>query len=50
MQILNWQNLDPAARRAALARPRASQDPAVRARRRPLSLPYVHDGDAGLRR
>jgi histidinol dehydrogenase len=50
MQILNWQNLDPAARRQALARPRASQDPAVRAQAAAIVAAIRHEGDAGVRR
>jgi histidinol dehydrogenase len=50
MQILDWQTLDPAARRAALARPRASQDPAVRAQAAALIAAVRREGDAGVRR
>jgi histidinol dehydrogenase len=50
MQILDWQTLDPAARRAALARPRASQDPAVRAQAAAIIAAVRREGDAGVRR
>ncbi|MGA3157583.1 MAG: histidinol dehydrogenase, partial [Steroidobacteraceae bacterium] len=50
MQILNWQTLDPAARSAALARPRASQDAAIRARAAQLIATVRREGDAGVRR
>ena len=50
MQILNWQSLDAAARSAALARPRASQDAAIRERAAELIASVRHEGDAGLRR
>lgn len=50
MQILNWQTLDPAARSAALARPRASQDAAIRTRAAELIATVRREGDAGVRR
>jgi histidinol dehydrogenase len=50
MQIINWHTLDPAARRAALARPRASQDPAIRAQAAALIAAVRAEGDAGVRR
>jgi len=50
MQILNWQTLDPAARRAALARPRSSQDPAIRAQAAAIVDAVRREGDAGVRR
>jgi len=50
MQSLNWQSLDPIAKRAALARPRASQDPAVREQAATLIGCVRREGDAGVRR
>jgi histidinol dehydrogenase len=50
MQILNWQTLDSDARRAALARPRSSQDPQVRLQAAAIIEAIRREGDAGLRR
>ena len=50
MQILNWQTLDSSARGAALARPRSSQDPQIRAQAAAIVEAIRREGDAGLRR
>ncbi|MFO1408755.1 MAG: histidinol dehydrogenase [Steroidobacteraceae bacterium] len=50
MQILDWQRLDAAARRAALARPAAAIGDAVLAQARAIIAAVRRDGDAALLR
>lgn len=50
MQILDWQQLDATARRAALARPAAALDAEVIERARAIIAAVRRDGDAALRR
>jgi histidinol dehydrogenase len=50
MQTLQWQILDATAQRAALARPRAAQHPAVREQAAAIIRAVRHEGDVGLRR
>jgi histidinol dehydrogenase len=50
MQILDWQQLDVAARRAALARPAAALGAAVVGQARAIIDTVQRDGDAALRR
>ncbi len=49
MQIFDWQALDEAGRRAALARPRAGTSEAVRTQARSIIDAVRRDGDAALR-
>jgi histidinol dehydrogenase len=50
MQILDWQQLDGAARRAALARPTAALGAEVIGQARAIIATVRRDGDAALRR